>query len=46
MSSLRFGQIIRIRSLDKANTFLTTKSYPSPYLSYTDPNLYFQIYNK
>jgi hypothetical protein len=38
-SILKYGQIIRIRSYEKANTFLTSKSY-------TDQNLYFQVYDK
>lgn len=30
-STLRYGQVIRIRSYEKANTFLTTKSYSLPH---------------
>lgn len=38
-SILKYGQIIKIRSYEYSNTFLTSKSY-------TDQNLYFQTYNK
>ena len=38
-SILKYGQIIRIRADEFANCFLTSKSY-------TDQNVYFQIYNK
>ena len=37
-SILQYGQIIRIRSYESANSFITSKSY-------TDQNVYFQVYN-
>lgn len=44
-SILRYGQVIRIRSHEHPNTFITSKSYILLYLSYTDQNVYFQVYN-